>query len=203
MSRSHSASVDPEAEPCREVNDEVQLEDQLVAGGVGLAFTKSAYYWSTVEWPRSASEVAGELVPVNGDALRCVASYIEAGRLAMMDTGDRDRAGVWVRQHGWRTWSPDEPPLRASRRKARLSQRVPALEVLSRLLVRRCAHPGCDAPAASADAPHGAPRVARSACCVAHGEFSEGYRISVRDLLAATWRILQQDPDLHLAPHER
>ena len=200
---SHDVSVDPPAKANREVNDEVQLEDQLVAGAVGLALTESDDYWTGIESQQPASEVAGDLVPVNGDALRCVASYIEAGRMALADTGDRERAGVWVRQHGWRTWSPDEPPLRASRRKARLSQRVPALEMLSRLLERRCAHPHCGELAAPADAPHGEPRISRSACCVKHGEFAEGYRLSVRDLLASTWRILERDPDLRLAPHQR
>jgi hypothetical protein len=196
-------SMTTAAQPNREVNEEVQLEDQLVAGAVGRALTGSDFYWTGIASEQPAIEVARELVPVNGDALRCVASYVEAGRMALEDTGDRERAGVWVRQHGWRTWSPNEPPLRASRRKARLSQRVPALEALYRMLERRCADPECGEMAGAAHAPHREPRVSRSACCDGHAKLDEHYRVSVRDLLASTWRILEQDLDLHLAVNER
>ena len=193
----HAERVPERGSPkCGDNFPDLQFDDERIAAAVGLTFHRSEAYWQGVASELAASAVAKELVPCEGAAHRCVRSYVEAGRRALADTGDRERAGVWVLNHGVRgVWHQGADPLTPRTRRARLVQLTQALAALERILERRCAYRDCLSPSSTGRASRRL-RLQRSVCGHVHGNQDNGYRLRARDLLAFTMGVLERDEDL-------
>lgn len=178
---------------------DVVTSDEAIAGFVGCAFAGSDYFWTAVKSPDSPTDAASSLVPCEAAAHRCVVRYVELARDTLARTAERPEA---VRQRAARlhimqgdkhlSWDRNNEPLSDSERVAKYGQVYSRVEMLERILARRCAVADCDRhPRRGVRTIR--LRLAAEVCCKNHRDLHEGAcRRGVSELLAHVTRVIER-----------